>query len=131
MAKNPRRNVRTKFVFLSLTSEQVGRLKEAIDPSLLKIEQGEGLEGKNCVQVLRLDEGICKRIISFLETENIGENLHRLYSSIVSERDHDGFRLPDYAVKLVRAVGGYVDFAFISTRGTDSNPEESVHLGQS
>src|SRR5947209_15634355 len=124
MAKTPRRNIRTKFIFLSLTSEQVIALQEAIDPSSLKIERGEGLAGKDCVQVLNLDETICKLIVGFLGTENIGEDLHRLYCSIVSERDHDGFRLTDYAVKLVRAVGGYVDFAYISTRGGDTKSAE-------
>jgi hypothetical protein len=91
---------------------------------LQKLEQGLKCELKvghrerdtaRVVAVFTLDPAMDFEMLSLLIKQNqIQESHYGIWISIVTEADSDGIHVPDYVVRLLRLVGGQLDFSFTS-----------------
>jgi hypothetical protein len=65
-----------------------------------------------------------KRLLEFLDNNNISSKSYGIWISLVTERDNDGVHLPAYAVKFYKLIGGNLDFSFVSLRpDPDGSPD--------
>ena len=70
-------------------------------------------DGATAVVTVGIDpEFPIDRIADFLAAHRVEE--HGVWLSIATEADHDGLRLPAHVLRVVRELGGMVDFSFVS-----------------
>jgi hypothetical protein len=107
-----KRKVRITFRFLELDEDRALELARIFMPKLVTLSRPNS-SGKRAVHIKLENQEICEKVAAYVKSGGFRSEAYGLYSSIVTNRDHDGIRLPPHATELIRRLGGYVDFAFI------------------
>jgi len=98
------------FRFLTLSPEELDVLRDFC-PDVTS-RPARGREGR-VTGIFDLREGEDYGWIKdFIKTHSIATTEHGLFVSISTSSDSDIVRVPQFAVELIREVGGVIDFSF-------------------
>jgi hypothetical protein len=77
------------------------------------LETGTQKKTGELVVSIRLHQKInYRKLRMFLRKNGIASGKYGLWISLVTERDSDGVRVPNFAVKFLQQTGGKLDFSF-------------------
>jgi hypothetical protein len=114
------------FRFTGLTPEMQKRLRVALPG----FEIGSR-DPQVALVVLRAAQDL-QPLYAFLEREDIEPGSCSVWVSVVTSRDHDGLKLPQDIVDLIRLTKGGVEFSFVACLGAEedaSTDEGSTPVG--
>lgn len=58
----------------------------------------------------------CARLCKFVLKHKLRQTKYGLSISLVTERHSDGLRVPEFAIRMVRRIGGQLDFRFTTIK---------------
>ena len=95
--------------------EFVGLNYKIVDLAKIPIESAPGM----FTILINLDKKreyikFTKRINYFIKRHKLTSKSFGIRANLVTARDMDGVRIPDYVIEFYKKVGGTIDFSFIS-----------------
>lgn len=107
------------FRLTGLTAEMQSRLRTALPD----FEIGTR-DPQVALVIIRADQDL-QPLFSFLEMEEIEATSCSVWVSVVSSGDHDGLRLPERVVDLIRRTKGGVEFSFVACLGPEEDTDKT------
>jgi hypothetical protein len=107
------RKLRIHFRLVGLPREHLDRVRETLAGRSVRVAD-HGTEGM--VVAIEIDEEFpVSEIASLVRELGLSNESYGVYISLVTESDHDGLTVPESALRVVREVGGQLDFSFTCT----------------
>lgn len=107
------RKLSIHFRVVGLPSDHVARVRETVPDRAVRVadRRRPGMQGE--VVVIEIDEDfpVCA-VASLVQELGLSNDSYGVYISLVTESDHDGLRVPESALRVIREVGGQLDFSF-------------------
>ena len=110
MSEEYYRNEEVSFRIVGLPSELLSEFKKCVDESDLEMARYEDTDSFVVCVTIKKDSDY-QNLYDFIVNNKIPEDSYGIYVSLVTESDHDGVRVPDYASALVKKLGGKIDFS--------------------
>ena len=112
---NTHRKLRIHFRVVGLPGELLERVREVLADRTVRASARKppGVEGE--VVAIEIDEDFPVAAVASLVRElGLSSDSYGVYISLVTEADQDGFTVPESALRVIREVGGQLDFSFTS-----------------
>ena len=101
------------FRFVDFPAKLLPRLSDSLPG--VEVKTKEHNDERGLVVWLRSDgNGTCDAHCAFIREQQIPSAKYGLWISLITSRDNDGIRVPQFAIELLRKIGGQLDFSFIS-----------------
>jgi hypothetical protein len=115
MADNDKahRKPRIHFRIVGLPSEHLERVREVLADRTVRVSERKRQGVPGAVVAMEIDEGFpVAAVASLVQELGLSNDSYGVYISLVTESDQDGLTVPESALRVIREVGGQLDFSF-------------------
>jgi hypothetical protein len=110
------RNLRIHFRIVGFPGEHLERLRAALGDRVLHVAESRRQGVQGAVVAVAIDEDFPVAMVASLVQElGLPSDHYGVYVSLVTDSDHDGLSVPESALRVIREVGGQLDFSFTCT----------------
>jgi hypothetical protein len=107
------RNSRICFRIVGLPGAHLARLRAALADCAVQVSERTGQGGHGAVVAIAIDDDFpVAAVASLVEELGLPGDSYGVYISLVTESDQDGLTVPESALRVIREVGGRLDFSF-------------------
>ena len=112
---NTHRKLRIYFRVVGLPSEHLERVRQVLADRAMRLSARKRQGGQGEVVAIEIDEDFpVAAVASLVQELGLSNDSYGVYISLVTEADQDGFTVPESALRVIREVGGQLDFSFTS-----------------
>jgi hypothetical protein len=112
MTDKTHRKLGIYFRLVGLSGEHLDRLREVLVDQTVRVRKGPGVQGAEVIAI-EIDETFpLARVASLVQELGLSNESYGVYISLVTESDQDGLTVPESAMRVIREVGGQLDFSF-------------------
>jgi hypothetical protein len=111
---NAHRNLRIYFRFVGLSGEHLDRVRETLASHAVQVADRKRRAGQRAeVVAIPIDERFpVAAVASLVQELGLSSDSYGVYISLVTESDQDGLTVPEPVLRVIREVGGQLDFSF-------------------
>lgn len=109
------RKLAIHFRFVGIPSEHLPRVREVLGDRIQVANRRAGTQ-RGLVIAMPLDESFPTAAVASLVQEiGLTSDRYGVYISLVTASDQDGLTVPESTLRVIREVGGQLDFSFTCT----------------